>query len=315
MVAFFTLFTIAAVISLNWTDYAIRPSDIIEGFQFRIPDKISTAFAAFGIIGVGASELIYYPYWCLEKGYATYVGKQEIDPASGQPTEEWSRRANNWMRVLKIDAWVSLVIYTGATIAFYLLGAAVLHSQGLAVGDDSPMNVLSSMYQESFGSVGLWIFIIGAFIVLYSTVFIATATNARLFADIFRVFRIIDPDNDRKKSRVVWWTCLLLPMVYLLISLIFKEQPVSLVIAGAIGQALMLPFLAGASLYFHYAVTPKSLKPRTGWVAALWISALLMAAVGIYSGFNEITKRFTSSQPTQEESNPASEADGQTTPE
>ena len=33
----------------------------------------TVAFAAFGIIGVGASELIYYPYWCLEKGYASFV--------------------------------------------------------------------------------------------------------------------------------------------------------------------------------------------------------------------------------------------------
>ena len=38
---------------------------------------LNTAFAALGIIGVGASELIYYPYWCLEKGYAARVGPRD----------------------------------------------------------------------------------------------------------------------------------------------------------------------------------------------------------------------------------------------
>ena len=76
MVALFTVFTIAAVISLFWTDYAITAANIAEGLSFKVPDKIVTAFAAFGVIGVGASELIYYPYWCLEKGYASNVGKK-----------------------------------------------------------------------------------------------------------------------------------------------------------------------------------------------------------------------------------------------
>lgn len=310
MVALFTLFTIAAVFSLNWTDYAIHTSDIVEGLKFRVPDSIGTAFGAFGIIGVGASELIYYPYWCLEKGYATYVGPQELDPDTGRPTEEWSTRAASWIRVLKIDAWVSLVIYTGATIAFYLLGAATLHSRGLAVDNISLMPVLSSMYRESFGAVGLWIFIIGAFIVLYSTVFIATATNARLFVDLFRVFRVIDPNDKQKKSRIVWWTCLLLPLLYLAISMIFEEEPVNLVFAGAIGQALMLPFLAGASLYFHYAVTPERLKPRIAWVVALWISALLMASVGIYQLVEKAGAKAAPAQPASQ----AVEESGESSP-
>lgn len=299
MVALFTLFTIAAVISLYWTDYPITTANIVEGMSFKVPDNIVTAFAAFGVIGVGASELIYYPYWCLEKGYAKYVGKK----SEAASEEEWERRAEGWMRVLKIDAFISLVVYTGATIAFYLLGAAVLHGGGHEVTSDTLMPILSKMYQETFGATGLWIFIVGAFIVLYSTVFISTATNARLFADIFRVFRVIDPDDEQKKAKAIWWTCLLLPMFYLAVTLIIPGNPVGLVFAGAVAQALMLPFLAGAALYFHYAVTPKKLKPGIPWLSALWISALLMASVGFFKFTQEakpiIQKIFS---PAQEES-------------
>lgn len=30
-----------------------------------------------GIIGVGAAELVVYPYWCLEKGDARFAGKND----------------------------------------------------------------------------------------------------------------------------------------------------------------------------------------------------------------------------------------------
>ena len=68
MVAMFTLSTIVAMVALQWTPYRVSASDIAEGLSFKLPASFTVAFAAFGIIGVGASELIYYPYWCLERG-------------------------------------------------------------------------------------------------------------------------------------------------------------------------------------------------------------------------------------------------------
>ncbi|HMO65910.1 MAG TPA: Nramp family divalent metal transporter, partial [Verrucomicrobiota bacterium] len=80
MVAAFTLATIVAVGSLQWSPYAITGAQLASGFTFSLPDNFLTAFAAFGIIGVGASELIYYPYWCLEKGYAAFTGPNDGSP-------------------------------------------------------------------------------------------------------------------------------------------------------------------------------------------------------------------------------------------
>ena len=78
------------------------------------------ALAAFGLTGVSADEIISYPYWCIEKGYGTWVG-----PRDG--SAEWTRRARGWIRVMYVDAIASMLIYTAATAAFYVLGAAVLH--------------------------------------------------------------------------------------------------------------------------------------------------------------------------------------------
>lgn len=205
MVALFTLSTIVAMITLQWTPYRVTSAAIIEGLQFHLPASFTVAFAAFGITGVGASELIYYPYWCLEKGYARHVGPRDDSPA-------WRQRLRGWLRVLHTDAALSLVIYTGATVAFYILGAAVLHSRGLQVTDRELIETLSEMYRQTLGTVGAWVFLVGAFAVLYSTFFVATASNARLFADAASLFGVARYRDDAARLRVIRAACVGLPV-------------------------------------------------------------------------------------------------------
>lgn len=283
MVAAFTLFTAAAVIALAWTPYAIKFTDLARGLGFRLPDSFTVAFAAFGIIGVGASELIYYPYWCVEKGYGKFVG-----PDDGTP--EWQARARGWLKVLNLDAWVSMVIYTGATIAFYLLGAAVLNAKGVAVTDQNVMSSLSQMYRESFGPAGFWTYLIGALVVLYSTVFIATASNARLTADFMQMVGWLRLGDEPSRQRVVLLTGVVLPIVYLIL-FVSVGAPVSLVFIGALAQALMLPLLAGGVLYLRRRWIAPELLPGPAWTVLLWISATLMGAIGVYQLVTQIMKR------------------------
>jgi manganese transport protein len=274
MVAIFTLFTITAVFSLYWTPYGITGANLAEGLSFKLPDKFTVAFAAFGVIGVGASELIYYPFWCIEKGYARHVG-----PDDGTP--EWNTRALGWIRVLKWDAWISMVIYTGATIAFYLLGAAVLHGKSLEVTNENLIENLSQLYSESFGTAGLWIFLAGALVVLYSTIFISTASNARLATNLTRLLNLAKLDTEEKTKKGIRIACIAIPALYLIFYLTIPE-PVTLVFIGALAQALMLPLLCFAALYFLYRQTPAGLKPGKAWIILLWISSILMTSVGIY---------------------------------
>ncbi len=273
IVAGFTLFTIFAVFSLYWTDFGITGSQIASGLSFQLPDNLTVALAAFGVIGVGASELIYYPYWCLEKGYAANVGENDGSTA-------WQERAQGWIRVLKWDAWASMIIYTGATVAFYLLGAATLHGRG-EVNDSNLIERLSSLYTTSFGNTGLWIFLFGAFAVLYSTIFISTASNSRLSVDFLNMFGVLRSDDKSKRTRHVAIACVALPVLYFLFY-ITVGKPLALVFVGAIAQALMLPFLCVAALYFLYKQTDAALRPGNVWVVFLWISAAMMTTVGVY---------------------------------
>ena len=52
---------------------------------------------------------------------------------------------------MRVDAGVSLVLYTSITVAFYLLGAAVLHARGLDVTNADMIHVLSQMFRQTFG--------------------------------------------------------------------------------------------------------------------------------------------------------------------
>ena len=274
LVAIFTLTTLVAVGALQTTSFAITGEQLASGLQFRLPDNFTKAFAAFGIIGVGASELIYYPYWCLEKGYARNVGPREDSPT-------WRERARGWIGVMHIDAWVSFAIYTTATVAFYLLGAAVLHAKGLVVENNQMIATLSHMYRETFGQWSYWLFLLGAFAVLYSTVFGATASNARLMADALSLFGVIRYRDAEHRTRWVKIGCVLLPTAFTSVYLIVGE-PVSLVFVGALAQGLMLPFLAFAALYFHRRRTEPALRCGGFGASCLWFAAAAMSTVGVY---------------------------------
>ncbi len=175
----FTLITIGNVVALQTSDYAIPVNQILDGLWFGWPDNPAawmTALAAFGIIGIGGTDLIVYPYWCLERGYGRFIGARSDDPG-------WAGRALGWVRVMKVDAFVSMCIYTIATLAFYFIGAAVLHRNGLDPDGMRMVSTLATAYVPVFGEYAKALFLAGALTVLYSTFLVANAGAARLLTD------------------------------------------------------------------------------------------------------------------------------------
>lgn len=284
LVALFMFAAIGSVIALQWTPYQISGAQLAEGFSFHLPKNMATAFAAFGVIGVGAAELLYYPYWCLEKGYAVRVGPR-VEGDAG-----WSERARGWLRVMRVDAWSSLVVYTAATIAFYLLGAAVLHAKGLQVSNREMVATLTHMFVETFGGWGRWVFLVGAFATLFSTALAGSASNARLLADALRLFGLARDGGEAARLRRVRWSGVALPVYGTVLALAWPE-PVTLMLINGAGQALLLPFLGMAALYLRYYKLPAELRPGRRWTLSLWLSAASLAAVGLYQLFDEIAKR------------------------
>ena len=279
LVASFTLLTIVNVILIQQQpSFSVSAQEFLSGLSFSLPTlssvdatPIATALATFGIIGVGAAELVAYPYWCLEKGYAKYAGPNDGSTA-------WSDRAKGWMRVMRYDAWGAMVLYTFATVAFYLLGAAVLHRAGLNPAKDDMVRTLSVMFVPVFSDWAGLVFLFGAFAVLYSTFFIANAGHARVFSDAMRVVGWIDNDE---VTREKWIRRLsgFFPLLCLCVFLVFPE-PTKLVLFSGVMQGIMLPMLAGGALFLRYKRCTPSLQPTIVWDIALWMSAIAMLVTG-----------------------------------
>jgi Mn2+/Fe2+ NRAMP family transporter len=280
LVVTFTFVTIAIVVFLP-PGASIRPIDVMQGLTFHIPAGAAVAaFTMFGITGVGATELLAYPYWCVEKGYARAVGPRSDDPA-------WATRALGWIRVLRLDAWASMVLYTVSTLAFYLLGAAILHGRtdgkGLPDDIDGVIRTLATMYEPVLGPRrALGFLVLGAFAVLYSTFYAATAANARMLTDFLRVNRLIDPDSE--SARRLWIRRLgaLLPALAFGIYLVVRN-PVLLVTIGGMMQAVTLPVIALAAVFLRYRRLDRRLQPGRAWDIMLWLSLLGLSLAATYS--------------------------------
>lgn len=291
LVGCFTCITLFTLLLLQGRpDWAISATEWKQGFRFRLPPAaenlaktpLSTALAAFGIIGVGAAELVMYPYWCLEKGYARWTGKTD-------GSTQWQERARGWLRVMRWDAWFSFALYTLSTLAFLLLGAAVLHRVQLNPEGDHLIRVLAEVYRPVFGSWAPYVFLGGAIAVLYSTYFISSAGLARVCADALVVFGL---SSGSSQARLFWTRFFggLFPILGFMVFVWFRA-PDQLILAAGVAQACMLPVLGGAALYFRYRRTPNALKPGIVWDILLWLS---FAGFVLAGGYLLLSKLFTS---------------------
>ena len=271
LVVAFTLVTVVTVIALQTTaTWAIGAQEFLNGLKFQFPPgdskaSLATALKTFGIIGVGASELVAYPYWCLEKGYARFTGPHE-------DSEAWADRARGWMRVMRWDAWCSMVVYTVATLAFYLLGAAILGRIGLNPSNNELIRTLNVMYEPVFGAWAKMMFLVGAFAVLYSTFFVASAGNARICADALAVIGVADPSKKAIHRRVIILRGIF-PLLRLALYMAIGAGPDALVLFSGMVQAIMLPMLAFAALYFRYYKCDRRLAPGVAWDVCLWVTS------------------------------------------
>lgn len=285
LVAMFTAATIFSVIRLQFTDFAVTGQDLVEGMRFQLPSgAVIAALTVFGITGVGASELIAYPYWCLEKGYGRLIG-----PAD--QSESWAARARGWVRVMSIDAWSAMLIFTLATMAFFFLAAAILHPQylvdGILPARDEMIEVLSAMYASTFGAGTKYVFIAGAIAVLYSTLFVATAAHSRMLTDWFGLLGLIDRQDAEKRRFWIAALCVILPQIATA-AVLTTGEPVFLVIVSGVAQSLLLPFLGAAILTLSYRRTDKRIRGGIAWHICLWVAYLLMSAGSVFMLYKQL---------------------------
>ncbi len=269
-----TLFAVVVVFLVQFTQYAWTGADFADGLRFQIAaGAMGVALSMFGMTGVGAGEITAYTYWVVEKGYAAWAG-----PNDGSPG--WIARARGWIAVMETDAWVSWVIYTISTAAFYILGAAVLHPQGLTPQGTDVMEVISSIFTTTVGTWGGALFLAGAGVALFKTILANVPSLGRQVANMLSVFGAFDWTDTAVRARWMRVIMIVLPIVWGTLG-VLAASPLLLVVIAGILNALFLMGVSVATVYLSRTQTDPAVKGGRGYTAMLLISAVAIFAVGI----------------------------------
>lgn len=181
---------------------------------------------------------------------------------------------------MHLDAFLAMIIYTVVTAAFYLLGASVLHDHGAIPSGNQLIATVSLIYTETLGSGVRNAYLIGAFFVLFSSVFASLAAWTRLYGDIFGQLGWIDFRDRRQRAKVVRILAWVLPLVWASVYL-FIELPVFMILfGGAVGSVLLL-LLLYAVINTRYS-TLRTEKTTVPYNIVFWISAVAILGVAVY---------------------------------
>jgi Mn2+/Fe2+ NRAMP family transporter len=274
-VVIFTLVTAGLAFGLPLTDFGYTGSDLATGLSFALPaGAIGFAIAMFGLTGVGSDEMTTYTYWCLEKGYARWTG-----PDDG--TVERAERAQGWIKVMRLDALVSWVICTLCTLSFYIIGAAVLHPQNLVPEGNDMILTLSRMYTDTMGGWAQWVFLIGAFAVLFSTLVASTASVPRLWANTLGILGIFDWKDVIKRKRIISVLTVVMPLIWAA-SFLVVQSPVIMVQIGGVASGIFLVAVVIAVWHLRRQVD-RRFRSNNFWTIALVFSSLSVLFIGVYS--------------------------------
>lgn len=228
----------------------------------------------FGITGVGADEMTTYTYWCLEKGYARWTG-----PDDG--TEDRARRAEGWLKVMRLDVAAGWLICTLCTLSFYVIGAAVLNPQKLVPEGNSMISTLSRIYTDTMGPWAEYVFLVGAITVLFSTLIGSTASVPRLWTNTLGMLGVIDWKDVRARRRTIQILTYCLPTVWAALFL-FVQSPVLMVQVGGLGGGVFLLAVVIAAWRLRATGVERRFRGSVWLTVALGISSAAIVFLGVY---------------------------------
>jgi Mn2+/Fe2+ NRAMP family transporter len=276
LVVIFSVITVMIAFGLPLTPFAYTGAEIASGLTFAIPaGTLAVVLGMFGITGVGADEITIYNYWCLEKGYARWTGPRENSQA-------WLDRAQGWLAVMYKDVLVSLVIYTFATMAFFIMGASVLWRQGLKVAGNEMIIVMSRTYTDTLGPWASTLFLVGAIAVLFSTLWAAVPSNARAYTNWMSLIKPEIWSNPSTRMKFMKGWTVALPIIWAIAYLAVKS-PVLMVQIGGIMTGVFLVAVVVAAWYLRNTETDKRLWGGSLFNLLLIVSSIAIGFLGVYS--------------------------------
>jgi len=292
--AFFFLLLAISFFNLDASDW----KDAVAGlFNFGgISDgiDINVLLSAIVFAGAGGMLNLCISLWYRDKqaGMGGYIGritnpitgKSEAVSATGyyfEPTAENMENWRGWMRFIKIDQ--GLIFWLLGFITLFLISInayAVLVPLGLVPEGMDVAVVQAHIFGQHWGPIGFNLFLVMAFLMLFSVMWTVIDALTRMVSDILYTNSRVGPFKKylswlENISMGKFYYCIIVFVVLIGAVLIPLRQPLTLLtisaVLGGLTMAIYTPFL----IYLNNFHLPKLLRPS-------WFTNLMMVMV---SGF------------------------------
>jgi Mn2+/Fe2+ NRAMP family transporter len=264
---FLALLSVSFVGSALWVGF--NPNDLVVGlFRFEMPDQktqYSAGLVAAAMIGaVGGSLMnLAYPYFLEAKGW----------------------RGPQYRRVQFYDFLLGIVVLIVLNLAVWILGAELLYPKNMTIKNLEDMPQLLS---GLLGPAGLWLFYLGIFAALYTSVLGHALGLAYMGAHAWLRFQagtgpITQDFRKHPLYRAIAVWCLVSSLAWTIPG---APEAIKLTLLINAGQVVMVPFLA-VGLWWITA-DGRFIGPqyRNRWWENLVIG--LLFAVAIYSMYGAV---------------------------
>jgi len=145
-------------------------------------------------------------------------------------------------------------------------------------GNDATIGALSNIFTQTLGQWAVWVFSIGAFFILFSTVLSGVGAGGRTIPDYLIEMEFMDRANVVLRKRIIRWYLGVLPLVAFLIYL-FIPNFIVLIMIGGLTSAIFLPIQSGATLWLQAKNMDPRIRPRAITRYGLWAIFLFEAAM------------------------------------
>ena len=198
--------------------------DLGSGLVPTLPaGSLINVLAIIGGIG-GVYSLTYYPYWARQRGWTS----------------------PSWIPIMRGDLTVGYVVEGLFMVAMLIIGVEFLFGSGTRIGDGEGLLALTEPLVERFGPPAGWLFLLGFWAAVTSSILGNWNGASHLFADFVRVLRKV-PDAQAEaylgeRSEPFRWFLVWITFPPML--LMALGEPIALVIAFTALGALFFPILA-----------------------------------------------------------------------
>lgn len=243
---------------------------ILSGFVPQLPD--GSLFQVLAIIGGfgGVHSLTYYPYWARSRGWTS----------------------PRWLPVMRADLGVGYLVGGLFVLSLVVIASEFLFESGIRISDRDGLVLLAELLGDRFGTVTAWIFLIGFWAAVSSSVIGNWNGASQIFSDFVRLNRKPKPatastagadgaqttaesDVDEPIERDMAFYFFLCWITFLPIPLLFLGNPVFLVIAFTVMGSLFFPFLA-VTLFCLLNSKEMGTKYRNGFLANAFLVGIML---------------------------------------